>query len=71
MSTDLGSIENGKMADIVVLNSNPLDNIRNSEDIQYVMKNGLMYEGDTLDMVWPHKKKFPKPYWQGNDPVKK
>ncbi|MCH8286131.1 amidohydrolase family protein, partial [candidate division KSB1 bacterium] len=71
MSTDLGSIEIGKMADLVVLNSNPLDNIRNSEDILYVMKNGLMYEGETLDMVWPHKKKFPKPYWQGGDPVKK
>ena len=50
---DLGTLENGKLADLLVLNANPLVNIRNSNTILYVMKNGELFEGDTLNQLWP------------------
>ena len=56
-------MEVGKLADIVVLNKNPLDDIRNTADILYVMKDGVLYEGDTLDEIWPEKKPYGSYPW--------
>lgn len=57
---DLGSLEVGKIADLIVLNKNPLDDIHNSREIRYVMKDGVLYDGNTLDEIWPVAKKCPE-----------
>ncbi len=64
---ELGSIEPGKLADLVVLNANPLENIQNTNTIQYVIKDGVIYNADTLDEIWPTEKKFPTFPWRLSD----
>ena len=60
---DTGSIRVGKLADLLVLRENPLENIRNTDSIEYVVKGGIVWEGDTLDEVWPEKRPFGEYYW--------
>lgn len=68
LAGDLGSIEPGKIADLQVLNSNPLDDLENSIDIEYVMKNGRLYEAATLDEVWPRQRPLPTQWWWRVEP---
>src|SRR6267378_4542145 len=63
---DLGSIEPGKLADLVIFDKSPLDDIHNSNTIRWVMKNGELFEGDTLNEVWPEQKKL-EPLWFWNN----
>ena len=67
---DIGSLETGKLADLLVLNSNPLDDIRNTADLQYVMKGGTLYEADSLDEIWPNEQPFGEYYWIDEDALR-
>ncbi|WP_412060709.1 amidohydrolase family protein [Rubrivirga sp. IMCC45206] len=53
MAGDLGSIETGKLADLLVLDGNPLEDIRQTASIRYTVADGRVFEAETMDQIWP------------------
>jgi imidazolonepropionase-like amidohydrolase len=64
MQEQIGSLEVGKLADLIVLEKNPLDDIKNSEMIVYTMINGKLYESETMEEYGKDKPKRNKFYWE-------
>jgi len=64
MGDDLGSLEVGKLADLIVLDKNPLEDIRNSNSVVYTMVNGRLYDTTTMNETGNYDVKRGKFYWE-------
>ena len=62
-SDDVGSLEPGKFADLLILDADPLADIANAQKIGAVMKNGRLYDPATLDEIWPTPAKLDEPWF--------
>ncbi|WP_198683337.1 amidohydrolase family protein [Peristeroidobacter agariperforans] len=67
-AAELGSIEAGKYADLLILDRDPLNNIANTNSLSFVMKNGRLYDANTLDEVWPLQKKLEAQWFSTDAP---
>ena len=64
LDRDLGSLIPGKLADLIVLERNPLENIRNSESVRFTMINGRLYDARTMDEIGNHPRPRGKFFWE-------
>ena len=51
MEASFGSVEPGKIADLVLLSANPLEDIRNTRKISAVIANGRFFDREELDQI--------------------
>jgi imidazolonepropionase-like amidohydrolase/Tol biopolymer transport system component len=64
MEDDIGSIEVGKLADLVILNANPLDDIYQTDKVDQVMLNGRLYDAGTLNETVTGSRENTAFFWQ-------
>jgi imidazolonepropionase-like amidohydrolase/Tol biopolymer transport system component len=62
----IGSLEVGKLADLIIMDKNPLENIRNTESIRYTMVNGRLYDAEQLNEIGNYNKPRGKFFWEIN-----
>ena len=67
MGADIGSLEAGKLADLVVLDANPLEDIFQSDKVNMVMLNGRLYDASTLNETVTGSRTTKPFYWQSGD----
>jgi imidazolonepropionase-like amidohydrolase/Tol biopolymer transport system component len=69
MEDEIGSLEVGKLADLIVLDKNPLENIRNSNSVIWTMVNGRLFDANTMN----EKGNYDKPkgvfFWEKGNAV--
>jgi Tol biopolymer transport system component/imidazolonepropionase-like amidohydrolase len=64
MDDQIGSLKPGKLADLIVLDANPLEDIRHSEQVRYTMVNGRLYDAETMDEIGNHDRKRGKFFFE-------
>ena len=67
LDQQIGSLEVGKLADLIILEENPLEDIRNSTSVRYTMVNGRLYDALSMDEIGHYERPRGKFYWELED----
>ena len=61
---DLGAVTAGRIADLIVLDKDPLTDIRHTASLRLVMKGGVLHSAESLDEIWPEARAFGPRWWK-------
>ena len=64
MDEEIGSLKKGKLADLIVIDGNPLENIQQSEHVIYTMVNGRLYDAETVNEIGNYTRERTPFYWE-------
>ena len=64
MGDDLGSIKTGKLADIIVLDKDPQEDLKNMNSVIYTMVNGRLYDTETMNEIGNNSTPRSKFFWE-------
>lgn len=64
MEKQLGTITAGKLADLIVIDGNPMKDIRTTENVVYTMANGRLYDAATMHEIGNYNQKRTKFFWE-------
>jgi hypothetical protein len=64
LDRQIGSLEPGKLADLVVIDGNPLEDIRVSDRVRYTMVNGRLFDAETMHEVAGRKVRRRPFFWE-------
>jgi len=67
MDDEIGSLEKGKLADLIIMDKNPLKNIQHTNTISYTMINGRLYDTSTMNEIGNYNKKRSSFYWESGN----
>ncbi|MCH8569323.1 MAG: amidohydrolase family protein [Balneolales bacterium] len=66
MDRHLGSLERGKLADLILIDGNPIENLRDTEFVTHTMLNGRLYDASTMNEIG-HQPVERMPFWWERD----